>query len=75
QSALDSNNSELEECRQQLVLLRKVFSPDASETAITYEAAKPDIAKAVDLAERLEAANQALRVAVERYTRAEALLD
>lgn len=75
QSALDSNNSELEECRQQLVLLQKVFSPDASETAITYEAAKPDIAKAVDLAERLEAANQALRVAVERYTRAEAMLD
>lgn len=75
QSALDSSNSELEECRQQLVLLRKVFQPDSAEATITYEAAKPDISRAVDMAERFEALNQALRVATERYSRAEAQLD
>lgn len=75
QSALDSSNSELEECRQQLVLLRKVFSPDAADIGITYEGARPDISKAVDMAERLETAHQALRVATERYTRAETQLD
>ncbi|KAL5429756.1 hypothetical protein PMIN04_000137 [Paraphaeosphaeria minitans] len=75
QSALDSSNSELEECRQQLVLLLKVFNPHASDGPVAYEAAKPDISNAVDMAERLEAANQALRVASERYSRAEAQLD
>jgi len=75
QTSLDSSNRELEECRNQLVLLQKVFNPDSSDVAITYEAAKPDISKAVDMAERLEAANQALRVATERYSRAEAQLD
>ncbi|KAL6711587.1 class II myosin [Coniothyrium glycines] len=75
QTSLDNTNRELEECHQQLVLLRKVFDPHSADVAITYEAAKTDIARTVDLAERLEAANQALRVAAERYSRAEAQLD
>lgn len=75
QTSLDSSNRELEECRKQLVLLRKVFDPESSDKPMTYESAKPDISRAVDLAERLEAANQALRVATERYSRAEAQLD
>jgi myosin protein heavy chain len=75
QATLDNTNTELEECHRQLMLLRKVFDPDSADVAITYEAAKPDIVKTVDIAERLEAANQALRVASERYSRAEAQLD
>ncbi|KAI1675420.1 myosin type ii heavy protein [Pyrenophora tritici-repentis] len=75
QTTLDTTNSELEDCHRQLVLLRKVFDPESADVAITYEAAKPEIAKTVNLAERLEAANQALRVAGERYTRAEAQLE
>ncbi|CAN9230913.1 unnamed protein product [Alternaria sp. RS040] len=75
QTTLDNTNTELEECHRQLMLLRKVFDPDSADVAITYEAAKPDIVKTVDIAERLEAANQALRVASERYSRAEAQLD
>jgi len=76
QASLDNTNRELEECHQQLVLLRKVFDPhSAAEFPLSYEAAKPEIAKTVDMAERLEAANQALRVASERYSRAEAQLD
>jgi myosin protein heavy chain len=74
QTSLDNSNRELEECRNQLVLLRKVFDPE-SDVAVPYEAAKPDISRAVDFAERLEATNQALRVATERYSRAEAQLD
>tara|TARA_R110002003_G_scaffold37_18_gene2243 strand:+ start:19526 stop:25507 length:5982 start_codon:yes stop_codon:yes gene_type:complete len=75
QASLDNNNRELEECHKQLMLLRKVFDPEGADVTITYEAAKPDISKKVDLAERLEAANQALRVAAERYSRAEAQLE
>jgi myosin protein heavy chain len=75
QTSLDNSNLELEECRNQLVLLRKVFDPENADTSITYDAAKPVISRAVDLAERLEAANQALRVASERFSRAEAQLD
>lgn len=75
QVTLDNNNRELEECHKQLMLLRKVFDPEGADVTITYDAAKPDIKKTVDLAERLEAANQALRVAAERYSRAETQLD
>lgn len=75
QTALDNNNLELEECRRQLVLLRKVFDPESADITITYDAAKPEITKAVNVAERIEAANQALRVATERYSRAEAQLE
>ncbi|KAI4949284.1 hypothetical protein J4E91_005022 [Alternaria rosae] len=75
QTSLDNTNQELEECHRQLMLLRKVFDPDSADVAITYDAAKPDIVRTVDIAERLEAANQALRVASERYSRAEAQLD
>ncbi|KAF2807141.1 uncharacterized protein BDZ99DRAFT_447421 [Mytilinidion resinicola] len=75
QSALDNANRELTECHSQLMLLRKVFDPESGDTLITYEAAKPSISQAVDLAERVESVTQALRVAKERYSRAEAQLD
>lgn len=75
QATLDNTNRELEECHKQLMTLRKVFDPEGADVTITYDAAKPEITKAVDLAERLEAANQALRVAAERYSRAEAQVD
>ncbi|EON65611.1 myosin heavy chain [Coniosporium apollinis CBS 100218] len=75
QTTLDTANSELAECRNQLMLLRRVFDPEAADVAATYEAAKPDIFKAVDLAQKLDAAHQALRIATERQTRAEAQVD
>ena len=75
QATLDNNNRDLKECHRQLVLLRKVFDPESADVAITYEAAKPEISRTVDIAERLETANQALRVAVERYSRAESQLN
>jgi myosin protein heavy chain len=75
QNSLDNANRELEECRSQLILLTKVFDPESGNVSITYDAAKPDISRAVNLAEQLEAANQALRVATERYSRAEEQLE
>jgi myosin protein heavy chain len=75
QATLENTNRELEECHKQLMLLRKVFDPEGADVAITYDAAKPDITKTVNLAERLEATNQALRVAAERYSRAEAQVE
>ncbi len=75
QAAFDSANKELSECHKQLTLLHKVFNPDSDDVPDNYDAARPDIAKTVDLAQKLEAAHQALRVAVERHARAEEQLE
>lgn len=76
QAALDSANAELVECRNQLVLFRKVFEPEASEEGpASYEAAKADIDKAVDLAKKLEIAQLSLRQANERAINAEILVE
>ncbi|KAF2758919.1 hypothetical protein EJ05DRAFT_326426 [Pseudovirgaria hyperparasitica] len=74
QMALDNANRELSDSHGQLMTLRKVFDPEA-DLSITYEAAKPDISNVVELARQLEAAQQSLRVATERATRAETQLD
>jgi myosin heavy chain 9/10/11/14 len=74
QTSLDQANSELAECRNQLMLLRKVFDPNTSSASITYEAAKPSIAKAVDLAQRLETSQQTLRVANDKCSMMESQL-
>lgn len=75
QASLDEANKELAECRNQLVLLRKVFDPSTGDSPINYEKAKPDISKAVDLAQRLENSQQALHVANERCLNLEAQLE
>lgn len=74
QAALENANEELTECRNQLMLLRKVFSPDCADRPQSYESAKPDISRAVDLAQKLENSQKSLRISTERYTRAEAQL-
>ncbi|OMP84060.1 Myosin type-2 heavy chain 1 [Diplodia seriata] len=76
QSTLENAENELAECRNQLVLLRKVFEPDANEDEeATYESAKAGIDKAVDLAKKLDAAQIALRQANERAINAEILVE
>ena len=74
QSTLDTTNSELAECHKQLILLHKVFSPE-NDIPEVYTAAKPEINKTVNFAQKLDEAQQALRVAVERYSRAEGQLE
>ncbi|KAK0637586.1 Myosin-10 [Lasiodiplodia hormozganensis] len=76
QSTLENAEGELAECRNQLVLLRKVFEPDATEDGEgTFESAKAGIDKAVDLAKKLDAAQIALRQANERAINAEILVE
>jgi len=75
QAALDDANRELSECHQQLIALNKVFNPDAPDIAITFDNGKPDLSKTVDLAQKVEASQQALRVANERAARAESQLE
>ena len=78
QTALDEANKELAECHHQLVLLRKVFDPstaaESPSQALSYEAIKPDIARAIDLVQKLESAQQATRITNERCLQMEALL-
>ncbi|KAH0388419.1 class V myosin, partial [Aureobasidium melanogenum] len=75
QSSLDSANNELSECREQLVLLQKIFDPDMKDLPSNVDGMKPDLARTVDLAKKLEASQQALHIASEKLSRAEAQLN
>jgi myosin protein heavy chain len=70
QSTLATTNSELEECHHQLLVLQKVFDPEGQQPP-TWESGRRSITHSVDLAMKLEEANQALRVSDERLARAE----
>ena len=76
QSSLDRANEELKDCHGQLLLLQKIFDPkSASESPHSFEAARCDITKTVDLARKLEDTEHSTRIATERYARAEAQLE
>lgn len=77
QSALDAANNELSQCRDQLTLLQKVFDPDMKDVMVdgNVDGAKADFSRTIDLAQRLDATQQSLRVANERASRAEVQLD
>ena len=74
QSALDQANKETNECRNQLMLLQKVFNPDIG-TPTSWESGKRNLGKTIDLAQKLETSQQSLRVTTERCVRAENQLD
>lgn len=74
QAALDQANKEIEDCHQQLMVLHKVFDPEVDENPKSWEAVQPDLSKKVDLAHLLEMAHNELRVAEEKYARAESQL-
>lgn len=71
QSSLDSANAEVEESRRQLVLLQKVFYPEADDQMPTWETVAPRLPDYMDLAAQLEASQQAARVTGEKWARAE----
>jgi len=71
QAALEQANKEIEDCHDQLMLLQKVFDPNLDGGPQTWGAVSLDIAKNVNLAQQLEASQQALRVTGEKWTRAE----
>lgn len=71
QSMLDGANGEVQESRRQLILLHKVFDPESRDTAPSWEAVAPRLRDYTDLAAQLEASEQGLRVAEEKWARAE----
>jgi len=75
QTALDGANKELAECHKQLTLLQKIFDPMMKEMDMGFDGTKPDLGRTIDLAQKLEASQQSLRLATERVTRAEAQLE
>ncbi|GAB7345865.1 hypothetical protein MBLNU457_4114t1 [Dothideomycetes sp. NU457] len=75
QNALENANKELAECHDQLRLLQKVFDPEAKDLSASFNGAKPDMSRTIDLARKLETSQQALNVANERVQRVESQLE
>ena len=72
QQSLDNVKNELEESRQQLVLLHKVFHPQSPEPANpTWDSVAPCLPDYINLTRQLEATQQAQRVTEEKWARAE----
>ncbi|KAJ5759946.1 hypothetical protein N7520_007102 [Penicillium odoratum] len=74
QGALDRANKEIEDLHRQLILLHRVFEPEASEPAQSWEAVQPHLSKQVDIAQVLDTVQHRLRVTEEKYARAECQL-
>jgi len=75
QNALENANKELAECHDQLRLLQKVFDPEARDLSASFNGAKPDMGRTIDLARKLETSQQALSLANERVQRVESQLE
>jgi myosin heavy chain 9/10/11/14 len=71
QASLDQANKEIDECHQQLMLLRKVFDSERSGSPIDWNAAKPEVSHVIDLASLVEALQTDLRTSDEKCSRAE----
>ncbi|KAJ5775657.1 uncharacterized protein N7511_000668 [Penicillium nucicola] len=74
QGTLDRANKEIEDLHRQLILLHKVFEPEASEPTQSWEAVQPHLSKQIDLAQVLETVQTNLGVTEEKYMRAESQL-
>lgn len=71
QTSLDAANKDLAEAHEQLQLLQKVFDPEHGRLPSNLDGAKPDLKHTIDLAKKLEASENALRLATDRFSRAE----
>jgi myosin heavy chain 9/10/11/14 len=71
QASLEQANKEVDECRQQLMLLQKVFSQEVPQADLPWEAAQAHVSKIVDLARLVEALHTDLRTSEEKHQRAE----
>ncbi|KAJ5672547.1 hypothetical protein N7507_001674 [Penicillium longicatenatum] len=74
QATLDRANKEIEDLHRQLILLHRVFEPEATEPAQSWEAVQPHLSKQVDIAQVLDTVQHRLRVTEEKYARAESQL-
>ncbi|KAK3111603.1 class II myosin [Teratosphaeriaceae sp. CCFEE 6253] len=75
QSALDNAHQELSEAHEHLRLLQKIFDPDHVRSPSNMDGTTPDLTRTIDLAQKLEASEHALRLATDRISRAEAQVD
>lgn len=71
QSSLDLANKEIEECHQQLMLLRKVFDSERSDSPADWNEAKHDFSQLIDMATLVEALQTDLRTSEEKCSRSE----
>jgi myosin protein heavy chain len=74
QSSLDAAHEELNEAHDNLRLLQKIFDPN-NGTLPSLDGAKPDLKQTIDLAQKLDSSEQALRLATDRLSRAESQLE
>ncbi|KAJ5381657.1 Myosin type-2 heavy chain 2 [Penicillium cataractarum] len=74
QGSLDKANKEIEDLHRQLILLHRVFEPEASEPTKSWEAVQPHLSKQVDLAQVLNDVQHKLQITEEKYARAESQL-
>ncbi|CEJ60204.1 Putative Myosin heavy chain [Penicillium brasilianum] len=74
QGSLDRANKEIEDLHRQLILLHRVFEPEASEPSKSWEAVQPHLSKQVDLAQVLNDVQHKLQITEEKYSRAESQL-
>jgi myosin protein heavy chain len=75
QASFDEANKELIEARENLRLLAKVFDPENGRLPSNLDGAKPELQRTIDIAQKLEASESALRLATDRFSRAEAQLE
>jgi myosin protein heavy chain len=76
QNSFDEANKELVEAREHLRLLAKVFDPENGRLPSNLDGSKPEqLQRTIDIAQKLEAAENALRLATDRFSRAEAQLE
>ena len=75
QTSFDEANKELIEARENLRLLAKVFDPENGRLPSNLDGAKPELQRTIDIAQKLEASENALRLATDRFSRAEAQLE
>lgn len=74
QTNLEQANQEVEDCHRQLMLLQKVFDPEATEPLQNWDAAQSNLGRIIDMATLLEAMQTDLRTSEERCARAEGQL-
>ena len=71
QASLEQANKEVGECHEQLLLLQKVFNPEADPAHHSWEDVQPDMNRIIDLANMVEALHTDLRTSEEKCARAE----
>ena len=76
QESLDDAHKEIDDCRNQLVLLQKIFDPENKlPISTSWDTVKPHLDKSFDLVVKLETAQTEAQTLKERCQRYEAQLD